>query len=237
MDTREEREQKIENEYKKSGKKGITIVVLSAVLGFIPFGYRMHQSIQIAPKKTGVIETYHDAQKTLSQLQSRLDPVYTQRLLPYVPKDIDEDLQRVFVPSKQNLEEAIEGVERDITQMEVNYGKDIRNYDQKLNESSKKFSRGIFELFGTYFTGSGIALFNVFRASKKRKRKISVSEGIFYGSLALTLVGAYMTMFKDLYDIGMGLMVAGPVICAGGLIGYLKGIKCSEKQKNLSESL
>lgn len=55
-------------------------------------------------------------------------------------------------------------------------------------------------------------------------------EKIVYGSLALTLVGAYMTMFKDFYDIGMGLMVAGPVICVGGgLIGYLKGIKRSEK--------
>ena len=73
--------------------------------------------------------------------------------------------------------------------------------------------------------------------SSVAKRKIRVSERIFYGSITLTLAGAYMTIFKDLYDIGMGLMVAGPVICAGGLIGYLKGLKHSEKQKNFSESL
>lgn len=67
------------------------------------------------------------------------------------------------------------------------------------------------------------------RPDSIKKRKISVSERIVYGSIALTLVGAHMTMFKDLYDIGMGLMIATPVIFAGGLIGYLKGIKCSEE--------
>lgn len=60
------------------------------------------------------------------------------------------------------------------------------------------------------------------------KRGTSVSERILYGSLALTLVGAHMTIFKDLYDIGMGLMVAGAVIFAGAVRKYLRLIGNSE---------
>ncbi len=64
--------------------------------------------------------------------------------------------------------------------------------------------------------------------SSVAEEKISVAEGTVYGSLTLTLAGAYMTMFKDVYDIGMGLMIAGTVICGSGLKKYLRLIKNSE---------
>lgn len=64
--------------------------------------------------------------------------------------------------------------------------------------------------------------------SSIREGKISFTEGIVYGSITLTIVGAYMTMFKDVYDIGMGLMIAGPVIFTGAIKKYLSLNKNSE---------
>ncbi|GAI58117.1 unnamed protein product, partial [marine sediment metagenome] len=69
------------------------------------------------------------------------------------------------------------------------------------------------------------------------KRKISVSERIVYGSIALTLVGAYMTMFKDFYDIGIDVMVCGGIATLGSIITYLRGCRHKNNEKNFSEGL
>ena len=153
---------------KYSTKCGLNSLIL--LLGIpLLIGGRAYSNIierKVESEKPPIMDTYNDARKTLSNLNSRLQSLEGQEQ-PYIPENLDEELKHVFISPRQDLEKSIKIVENDIQTIE-DTSNALKNYNE-LTDTANKFKNNIF--LYTIITVAGLCGFGVFNQSRMGKAK------------------------------------------------------------------
>lgn len=112
----------------QNSKRSMGIALLSIPLLIGGTAYDTHIGSKIKEKQP-IINTYNIARQTLSNLNSKLQ-ILEEQEQPYIPRNLDEELEYLFIPPRQDLEKSIQVVERNIQTMEdTSYA--IKDYNDK----------------------------------------------------------------------------------------------------------
>lgn len=151
----------------QNSKRSLGIAALSIPLLIGGIAYDPHIGSKIKEKQP-IINTYNTARQTLSNLNSKLQ-ILEEQEQPYIPRNLDEELKYLFIPPRQDLEKAVQVVERDIQTMEdTSYA--IKDYNNKAG------SEGFLYTFIGAIGILGVGFLNFLRGTKIRDRRLEEVE-------------------------------------------------------------
>ena len=158
--------EEIRGKYSTKGVLNLSVVFLAIPLLIGGRAYSNIRERKVESEKPPIMDTYNDARKTLSNLNSRLQSLEGQEQ-PYIPENLDEELKHVFISPRQDLEKSIKIVENDIQTIE-DTSNALKNYNE-LTDTANKFKNNIF--LYTIITVAGLCGFGVFNQSRMGKAK------------------------------------------------------------------
>lgn len=170
-ETQTPQEKETEEIRKKYIKKSVRNLVMVALGIPIILGGEIYSNIResnIELEEPPIMNTYNDAGRTLSNLNSQLQILEEQS---YIPKNLDEELRHVFIPPRQDLEKSIEIVERDIQTIE-DTSNTLKNYNESKEMAHKVEHNTFLYTFLTALGLCGFGFFNQSKIGKVRSRKL-----------------------------------------------------------------